>query len=661
MRQEPGTGLSPRLVLALGAALVAGHLYFSLAVNVPGYLTWDSGTYHLMVKTLAETGGFVVDNGYDEIASPELVVGQLRAPAGRLVAQYPEIFTLFALPFYLALGWPGVFFLEAVAFLGVVGLLYLLAHRLFDDHSLALGAVAIYVFATFAWEYSQSSYPHLLATFLVLAGFYAMVRAWRDPEGSPRTRWAFAAGLAGGLAIGVRLDSLFALPALGLPLLLSRPARWRELFATGFGLIPGLAFLSWVNRAKFGTWNPITYGITDEGGANADLRWYIPAVIAGVLVVASLAAWRWRQRWLPVIARRRRDVAPWVWIGGSAGIVLTLGLLFPSKIGELVHGVYQIVVDMRGRPEIPEAALARSANGAMIYMGGVKKSLLQSLPYLALLYVPIIAATRASTSRRAALWALFAVPACYLGVFGSLAWHGSVALNMRYLNPILPFTSILAAWVWRRLEHKPSPGRSLGYAGLFGLVFFVAFAGPKSIETQETLFLSLPLMLTACVAVLELATRVEALRAAAGRWLPIFLLASFAYSGAVTLARDYPTSAAQRSMFLRLALAMEPHVRDGSLVFLGAVDMGWGLLDRVDGVRLARPAQDEYRSFPRLAHRHLESGRGVFMTLGEEAVRVDEPAFARIGLRYAAAPVELGFGPGGRWFLVELVYAEPAP
>ena len=61
---------------------------------MPGYLTYDSGTYHIMVKTLAETGGFLIDNGYEAAPSEELIVGQLRAPDGRLVAQYPETFTI---------------------------------------------------------------------------------------------------------------------------------------------------------------------------------------------------------------------------------------------------------------------------------------------------------------------------------------------------------------------------------------------------------------------------------------------------------------------------------------------------------------------------------------------------------------------------------------
>ena len=53
MRAATFKPTAPLLVAALLAVL---HLSFSLGVNPPGYLTYDSGTYHYMAKTFAETG-----------------------------------------------------------------------------------------------------------------------------------------------------------------------------------------------------------------------------------------------------------------------------------------------------------------------------------------------------------------------------------------------------------------------------------------------------------------------------------------------------------------------------------------------------------------------------------------------------------------------------
>ena len=107
---ERSSGRRPWRVVIL---LLGLHLAFSLVVNEPGYLTYDSGTYHFMVKTFAETGGFTVRNGYEELPSPALVVAQLRTPTGELVAQYPETYTFLALPFYLVMGYPGLIFINA--------------------------------------------------------------------------------------------------------------------------------------------------------------------------------------------------------------------------------------------------------------------------------------------------------------------------------------------------------------------------------------------------------------------------------------------------------------------------------------------------------------------------------------------------------------------
>ncbi|MEM8997580.1 MAG: hypothetical protein AAGF23_22535, partial [Acidobacteriota bacterium] len=152
----------------LVALLAAAHLAFSGWINKPGYLTYDSATYHFMVKTFAETGGFAVENGYDRLPSEALIVAHLRAPNGTLVAQYPETYTFLALPFYLLMGYPGLIFLNALAFVGVVLMIYRLSMRLFGEPRLAFTAMAIYAFATYAWEWSHSSYPHLTSTLLLL-------------------------------------------------------------------------------------------------------------------------------------------------------------------------------------------------------------------------------------------------------------------------------------------------------------------------------------------------------------------------------------------------------------------------------------------------------------------------------------------------------------
>ena len=74
------------------AGLLIFHVSFSLFLLAPGYFTIDEGIYHLMSREFAASGGLTIWNGYEEIASKELVLLTLRVHNESLVAQYPPLF-----------------------------------------------------------------------------------------------------------------------------------------------------------------------------------------------------------------------------------------------------------------------------------------------------------------------------------------------------------------------------------------------------------------------------------------------------------------------------------------------------------------------------------------------------------------------------------------
>ncbi len=146
------------LILFLGFQLT-----FTLFVTVPGHISVDEGTYHMMVKNLAESGTLGIWNGYEEFASIELqAAGYLRAHNGRLVAQYPYLTAVLATPLYWICGYRGLFFINSLAFFLTVLVCYALAHSLYGDRNLALNSCVILVLATYLWEYSQAAFPHAL-------------------------------------------------------------------------------------------------------------------------------------------------------------------------------------------------------------------------------------------------------------------------------------------------------------------------------------------------------------------------------------------------------------------------------------------------------------------------------------------------------------------
>jgi hypothetical protein len=115
-----------------------------------------------------------------------------------------------------------------------------------------------------------------------------------------------------------------------------------------------------------------------------------------------------------------------------------------TMIWKTLNGTYQLIFDFRIRDlDIKEGGLTRSMGGGMVYLGGLKKSLLQSCPYLVILVIPILRIIKCDKDSRS-LILLFLIPLAYIGFYSySGGWHGGMSLNLRYFVPILPFFSIL--------------------------------------------------------------------------------------------------------------------------------------------------------------------------------------------------------------------------
>src|SRR5690606_9920040 len=103
-----------------------------------------------------------------------------------------------------------------------------------------------------------------------------------------------AAGALIGIAATMRLDAIFALaPVLVIHALTPRQRSvlaLAESAMTLLGLTPGLALLAATNRAKFGSWQPLSYGPWHESGSNTGLATYLPLAILGTMTVLAVHA-----------------------------------------------------------------------------------------------------------------------------------------------------------------------------------------------------------------------------------------------------------------------------------------------------------------------------------------------------------------------------------
>lgn len=627
------------------------HLGISAWSVTPGHLSVDEGTYHLMVRDRAAGHGFEIRNGYRDVPSPELIPATLVVHDGRLVAVPPELFTFLALPFYAALGYRGLFLLNALAFIATVALAARMAWRLTGDRDVGLDTALLLTAGTFLWEYSQAAWPHATATFLVLAAFAALVEAWTAEPGRRRLLWALGAGLAGGIALGVRVDSVLALPALVLPFLFLRPPAPAPALAAVAGMAPSLLALTWINRVKFGVARPLSYGLDKPAGELAE---YLPVGLAAavLLAVAWLASRKRTVEWLRHRGRRTAAVAAAGAALGAAA-VLAMSPVLRGAAASAVSGLWQLVVDLRPRPLAWEPALMRTPQGGMVYIGALKKSLLQSLPWLPILVIPfaglLLPGPGAARRTRSAVLLLSLVPAAYVGFYGALAWHGGLALNLRYFTPALPFLAALGGLAWRSLAGRgeigatppeavpsradeppdesdgdpvaegPPVGRLwLAAAALaaVGLHLGLRWLMP-GLEEQQFVVLDLPLALAAALAVTALAWRLLAARRrpAAGwrRATGLLFVAGVAWAGAVALTYDYPHHRNHRAINLAMGSALRPAVPEDALLLVHSPDPYYALLE-MPGLRLGSPPADDFADFRRVVDWHLDAGWPVVIS-----------------------------------------------
>jgi hypothetical protein len=268
-------------------------------------------------------------------------------------------------------------------------------------------------------------------------------------------------------------------------------------------------------------------------------------------------------------------------------------------------GLAQLVVDLRLRPlDLPEPVLERTASGAMLYVGGLKKSLLQSCPFLVLALAPLWIDLRRGDRRPL----LLLLPALgFLGVYSAFAWHGGMALNLRYWTPALPLLAILVAVAIERLGASRRAGAlalgGLGAAVPLGAVLLVGASAP---EVVEPWLLTAPLVLAAGLLAAVWADRSRIARPA----LAFLAGASLAWGGVVTHLYDLPWSARQRASTVEMRATLEPLVPEGALLLTPYV-VGAGSLAGDRGRIVADPTRDAFEDAPALVRRHLAAGRPV--------------------------------------------------
>ncbi len=613
-RSASPTPLGYPRIAALILLLVV-HAIFAIEVVQPGHFSTDEVIYHQMVRSIELGTWPEVQTGFEEFPSAELRHHFHKLRDGKLIPQYPYLHSVLAWPFYKVAGYRGLFALNALALVGVAAVCFAAARRMYGSAKLAADAVIVLLLATFLWQYGHAAWPHATSALFVGGAALLSIVAAQEEVRSRAIAYSAAAGLVIGIGAGVRLDTVFILPALTFPFLFAAPARLREAAAAALGTVPGLLVLSLTNFAKFGALSPFMYG---SGGGTADLVRHAPPAIIGLISLGIL--------WIvtrPRISSRLKG-KPLLWTGAlllGAAAILLLPPLFRAVL-QLGDGVWQLLVDFRIRdPDIIEAGLTRGPLGGMVYSGAVKKSLLQSLPWLP---AAVLAAGMALRPWRTAMVHQIAVLviAGYFGFYAFTAWHGGMSFNLRYFVPFLPFIAIYGA----RGAHVLANGagrRTLRAAFLLGFATFVTgvilLYRDLALESSEPLILNTPLWLAALLAIAVLAFALTNGSRRLVRGVAVMILAvCFSWSAVVSISYDFLLATGQRAYYGSLAAQAAPHIEADSILFTKFGTPYFTLID-MGRVRIAAVRRDDFAGFQELVDHHLAAGRPVYAVFDDEA------------------------------------------
>ena len=583
--------------------LAALHILFSLFINPIGYVTGDSGEYHYMVRNFVRTGSFYIENGYDIYPSPALMVAQLVAPNGKLVAKSPEVYTLLMAPAYALLGLRGIFVMNALMFIGVCFLIFKICRLLYSEHETACWAVGIYAFCTYAWEYSQSTYPHIPATFFILLAFFCVMRWLHTAEADKALRWMLWAGLAIGCAVGIRLDSVLAIPAVLLPILF-RVSSQKLLALLVFvaGGLPAAIFLAASNWIKFGTLNPFSYGEAGHG----HLATYIPV---GIIVITGIALLCLKVKIVEIFGRYPNRAKLILWFTAIA----TFTIFFP-QIRRLASGMFSILI---------------SANRFEPLWSGYKSALLQSCPYLAALIGLRQKEFQGQLSRETLLY-LFTVPVVFSLFYGYFSWHGSqTLLNMRYLNPSLPFLSILFAPILQSLVINSAWSIKrilLAFSIIFfawTIFFYYTYLLGQNIEKYFVYVIPISLSFILTFFMIFKIAKDELLKK---KIILGIILICISASSSMALTRDYLNSAIVRATSNLITEEFKPYLKKNSTVIASenALFGMWRMPDYFEDFVTAKLIENEKheKNIDGLLFSHILENRNVYFCLKPEDEKI---------------------------------------
>jgi hypothetical protein len=395
MRESLGK-MKDRTILAL--FLIAFGIVLTVTV-IPGVFIIDEDNYLVTVVGLRH-GMLKVPGTENLTPSKELVFFDPEASrrtvlSTPVVSLVPPIYAFLALPFSYA-GWRGLVFLNILSFLLTTYLVFRyvesIAHQRVSPWIASIG----FALGGYCIEYAQGLWPEMLSVVLCTATLYFCLHARnRDSAGI-----ALSAGIVIGLAIGVREQNVFFAGCAGLGLLLFSTRRIRISASYALGVVLVLSFIALINFYRVGGWHPFPKVTSYAGEVSATTS--TPWVVEPIRVL-----------WSKVV-----DYSS-----------------YGPNTDHIKSGLYQW----------------DASSGTVLMNGIVKKSLIQSSPWIGLALVAMAVAWFTGKSRLSGgrkeirILGLIVVPMLLMFAAAGFNRTDGLSFNQRYFLELVPLCAIALA------------------------------------------------------------------------------------------------------------------------------------------------------------------------------------------------------------------------
>ncbi len=419
-------GPTDRVVLILLLVILGVVLTFTV---IPGVFIIDEDNYLVTIIGLRH-GQLTVPGTQGLTPSNELVyfdpaVRRRVVRSTPVVSLVPPLYAFLAVPFSFG-GWRGLVFLNTLSFLVAIYLVFRYVEHLARQRTTPWIACTLFALGGYCIEYAQGLWPEMLSVALCLGTVFLSFQARRNGSGVS----AFIAGTLIGLATGVREQNIFFAVCVGLGLLLFGEKRYRFVVSYALGVVLLLLVIATLNFNRLGVWHPFpkVTSYTQE----------VAATTGGVSVLEPL-----RVFWSKVV-----DYSSY---GPNTALIRA--------------GYYQW----------------DESSGTILMNGIVKKSWIQSSPWIGLALVALIVSwfyRRSNLTggiKEINVLAIIIVPTLLMISAAGFDRTAGLNFNERYFLELLPLGAIAVSLFLDGTPLKIVPGLFGFLAGIFSVVLILTF------------------------------------------------------------------------------------------------------------------------------------------------------------------------------------------